>query len=100
MEGGDTLKCDNREGRLRRSKVGVEQVEKTGDPAKQVEDKWVQVSLASSCRCCFNDDDSSNTMIATMRAINACCNEDDLIPSVAEYEDIAEVAAALLQEEL
>ena len=98
MEGGDTLKCDNREGRLRKSKVGVKQVEKTGHQVKQVEDKWVQVSLASSCRCCFNDDDSSNTMIATM--INACCNEDDLIPSVAEYEDIAEVAAALLQEEV
>ena len=87
MEGSvETLKCEKG-----RSKKGVKQV---------MEDKWVQVSL-TSCRCCNNhNEDSSNTTIATMRAINPCCVEDDLVPSVAEYEDIAEVAAALLQEEV
>ena len=111
MEGGGfrSLQCDKRDGKgggLRRSKV-VKQVEEKVDnkcnkKEKQVEDKWVQVSLAMSCRCCNNDntdEGTSNTMIADM--INSCCSEDedDLVPSVAEYEDIAEVAAALLHEE-
>ena len=101
MEGGGdrSLQCDKRDGKgggLRRSKV-VKQVEekvenKCNKKEKQVEDKWVQVSLAMSCRCCNNDntdEGTSNTMIADM--INSCCSEDEDESDKREFRHFPEV---------
>ena len=79
MEGsGDTFKrCEKRRSKGKRMKEVM------------VEDKWVQVSL-TSCHCCNENHHNEDSSKTTMRAINPCCLEDDdLVPSVAEYEDIA-----------